>query len=224
MRDAEITDALRCALAMKYADRARYAYLEEVANGTGMAVRGWADAVVLELWPSDGLRLLGFELKASRGDWKRELKDLRKAENIARFCDGWIVVAPPKVVQLDELPAGWGLWEYHLEKETLRTVRAYAPRVQPKYIPRQFFAALLRRAQVTLPSAEYVGKAVRAAMEAHMRSQNRGADAIKRTMQMHADNEKRRADNAEAVLRSLGYTKRPYGGQWIAPAEPAHAP
>jgi len=50
------------------------------------------------LWPSRGLHLMGFEIKAGRGDWLRELKDPGKAEGIAAYCDQWWVVAPAEVI------------------------------------------------------------------------------------------------------------------------------
>jgi hypothetical protein len=55
------------------------------------------------LWPSRGLKLMGFEIKAGRGDWLGELRNPRKAESIARFCDQWWVVATQDVILL--LPA-----------------------------------------------------------------------------------------------------------------------
>lgn len=219
--DSETTGLLRAALRVKYEDRIRYALLEEVANGTGFTGRGWADAVLLELWPSDGLRLLGFEIKASRSDWKRELKDLRKAENIARFCDGWIIVAPKGVVPLDTVPEAWGLWEYDLEKESWSYRKAYAPRTQPKYIPRRFFAALLRRAQDSFPSPQYVAHAVRHAVEQTKRymSQERATDL--RLLKSQLDVARSEANEMAAVLKAEGYVRRYSGWQRAARDEAA---
>lgn len=51
----------------------------------------------------------GFEVKVSRGDWLRELRDPSKAEHWVRYCHHWWVVAPKGVVKLEELPPNWGL-------------------------------------------------------------------------------------------------------------------
>ena len=61
--------------------------LAEVCNGTGFAANRWADAVAFGVWPSRGLRIVGFELKSSRSDWRRELENPAKADDIACYCD-----------------------------------------------------------------------------------------------------------------------------------------
>lgn len=122
-----------------------HALFFEVANGTGSNIRRYADAVAMNLFPSRGLTLSGFEIKVTRHDWQRELKNPHKAEEgIFRYCDYWWVVAPADIVKKDELPATWGLLELH-DKRGLRQAVA-APRLKPQDITRPFIAALLRRA------------------------------------------------------------------------------
>jgi hypothetical protein len=57
----------------------------------------------------------GFQLKVSRADWLRELRDPTKCGPLQAFCSAfWVVVpAPRKAVihSLDELPNRWGLME-----------------------------------------------------------------------------------------------------------------
>ena len=50
---------------------AAYAFFEQVRNGTGYSrtVVRTADALAFSLWPSRGLTLDGFEIKAYRGDY-----------------------------------------------------------------------------------------------------------------------------------------------------------
>jgi hypothetical protein len=60
-------------LRRRYNDSLRYAIFFEVANGTGTHRRRTIDALVMELWPSDGLNLHALEIKVSRQDWLREL-------------------------------------------------------------------------------------------------------------------------------------------------------
>jgi len=74
-----------------------HAVLFDVADGTGGKITRRADAIVQALWPSRGLWLAGVEIKVSRGDWLRELKDAGKADAIARYC----VAADTKVLTED---------------------------------------------------------------------------------------------------------------------------
>lgn len=156
--DAAMTGMICAALRRKYEDRQRFCFLEEVGNATGSYNAGWADAFVFHLWPSDGLQFWGFEVKASRSDWKRELANPKKSERISRYCDRWIVVAAKGIVKRYELPPAWGLWEYDSEKDQFNYVVKGAESPRAKYIPRRFFAALLRRTQDTLPSVEYLAR------------------------------------------------------------------
>ncbi|WP_059038928.1 hypothetical protein [Ralstonia sp. NT80] len=113
----------------------------EVAPRTGGGTR-YADAVAVNLWQSRGHAVHGFEIKVSRGDWLRELKDPAKAEEIQRFCDYWTIVAPKGVVVDGELPPTWGLLE--MRPDRLLQVKA-GPKLDAQPITRGFFASLMRR-------------------------------------------------------------------------------
>lgn len=101
-----------------------------------------ADAVAMNLWPSRGMAIHGFEIKVSRGDWLRELKTPEKAEPVARYCDYWWIVAPEGIVKDGELPDGWGLLE--AKKDTLYAT-VNAPKKTSVPVQREFMAALFRR-------------------------------------------------------------------------------
>jgi len=70
-----------------------------------------ADAVHIGLWASRGAGIVEVcELKVSRADWLRELKDPKKAEAWWPYCNiFWLVVPHEGIVQDGELPKGWGL-------------------------------------------------------------------------------------------------------------------
>lgn len=129
------------ALARRYAPPG-WAFFEQVARGTGSKADGWADAMALSLWPSRGIELYGFEVKISRGDWLRELKNPAKADKIAVLCHRWWIVAAPGCVQASELPPNWGLIELRSGK-LWDVVQATA--IAPKALDWGFLAALLRR-------------------------------------------------------------------------------
>jgi hypothetical protein len=136
---------------VKAALRARFCAPEwscffEVADATGARHSRWADAVAMNLYPSRGLSLHGFEIKVSRSDWLRELKDPTKSAPVQQYCDYWWIVAPPGIVRDGELPPTWGLYDA-LPDNKLRQIIA-APKLQAKDLTRDFMAALIRRAGV----------------------------------------------------------------------------
>lgn len=120
-----------------------YATFFEVADATGSRQTRWADAVSMAIWPSRGLLIWGFEIKASRSDWLREKKNPLKSCAVQQFCDRWAVVTVPGVVADGELPETWGLAELHGSKLVWKVP---APKLEPADISRNFMAAVLRRA------------------------------------------------------------------------------
>lgn len=129
-------------------DPREWALVSGMRNGTGYS-RGTtrtADAVALNLWPSRGLALHGFEIKATRPDWLRELKNPAKANEIAVYCDfWWLVVSDVTIVKEGELPFGWGLLaaETKGDKRVLRRVCEPAKRTA-KPFDREMIAAFCR--------------------------------------------------------------------------------
>lgn len=145
----EVTAGLRLLLRSRYGEARRYAVLEEVADSTGYAASRSCDLVAFNLWPSDGLEWQGHEIKASRSDWLREIKDPDKADAFAIYCDRWWIVAGDKaMVQIGELREGWGLMVPGAKG--LRVVVGAAKR-EPKQVPRRLVAAILRRSQESSP-------------------------------------------------------------------------
>lgn len=93
-----------------------WALFTEVRSSTGSTeILRTADAIAVHLWGGDRWRLHGFEAKASRADWLRELKHPEKSGPLKLFCAAWylVVAAPWKniVLHLRELPDRWGLIE-----------------------------------------------------------------------------------------------------------------
>lgn len=120
-----------------------YAVLWNVANGTGIHARRYADALIMSLWPSRGMELHGVEIKVSRSDWKHEAKDPTKAETIAKYCDRWYIHTPKGLIQdVSDVPPAWGVREFDGNKwSTLKE----AEKTQAEPIDRSFLAAMLRR-------------------------------------------------------------------------------
>lgn len=121
-----------------------WAFLSEVADGTGAVSHRKADAIVMNLWPSRGLELHGFEIKSDRGDWLTEIATPQKAEAVCKYCHRWwVAVGDAAIVRPGELPPTWGLLVPH-SNNTLR-IEVEAPKLVPLDISRSFLAALLRR-------------------------------------------------------------------------------
>jgi hypothetical protein len=146
-----------------------YAFLPQVRNATGFAGKRTADAVAMSLYPSRGLYLHGFEVKVSRGDWRRELKDPEKAEEIARFCHFWWIVAPQGVVDAHDLPPDWGLLV--LNKGGKLHVERQAPQTAADPITYPFLASILRKVQEsTIPRSVYGDQIAAARVEIEERA------------------------------------------------------
>ena len=150
-----------------------WACLSQVRNATGFSSgrTRTADAIAVGCWPSRGEEIHGVEIKVSRGDWLRELKDPEKAElSWIRWCHRWWIAAPEGIVLDGELPPAWGLLEPDGAKGRL-VARIEAPALSPMPLPIATLAALLRRAQEDSPSERALKDAVaKAEAKAHQDS------------------------------------------------------
>lgn len=196
-----------CAALRRLFPAESYAMLFNVANATGSVSRR-ADAIVQSLWPSRGLWLAGVEIKVSRSDWLRELKDGGKAEAIARFCDHWfLAVSDAGIVLSNELPDGWGL--IAPERGALRIVTK--PRkLSPEPWSPAFRAAVMRAAQESVASE----KALRAAREA---GRAEGVASARERINGETDHLRRELERAKQAVAEID---RASGGSWLyTPAE-----
>jgi hypothetical protein len=125
----------------------RYVVAEHVRNQCGFGgIWGnvplrTADALVVDLWPSSGHLIHGFEVKVSRGDW------LTKAEAFKPYCDHWWLVVPDADIARDGVPDGWGLLAVGSDGK-LR-IRHRAPKLDRQPMPFEMTAAWLRAAAKT---------------------------------------------------------------------------
>lgn len=149
-------DTIREALLKRF-PRAEYATLFEVRNAAGFSATRSCDCVAVSLWPSRGLHITGIEIKISRSDWLRELKQPAKAEAFAQFCDYWYVIAPKGLIKVDEVPLAWGLME--VTKRGIAIAKSATLTNNGDRIDRSFLATLLKRAQEQSATATEVTKA-----------------------------------------------------------------
>lgn len=175
-----------------------YGLLWEVGNSTGFGCNRHCDGLAMSLWPSRGLHLIGLDLKVSRGDWIKELKNPAKAEAIYKFCDRWYLVAgDDSIVRDGELPASWGLLKPGKAGTLLDVVGATI--LKPKPPPRSFLAAIFRRATEQSLDTQVVKKAVAEARESL--SKQMAADHAR-----HTESEHKTARELQATIEAFQAT------------------
>jgi hypothetical protein len=140
------TPALEALLRERY-PREKYALLFDVPDAVSLDQRRRIDAIAFGCWASLGRSLEGFELKISRADWLREMKQVNKADPFVALCDRfWLVTADSTMAKLDEIPACWG-W-MAATKTGLRVQRPAAKLPGcGKSFPRDFVIGVMRRLQ-----------------------------------------------------------------------------
>lgn len=169
-----------------------WAVMTEVGQGTGSNAGRYADAIAMNLWPSRQLAIHGYEVKASRGDWLRELNHPEKAEPIAAYCDYWWIVANDGVVK-DDLPDGWGLLIPNAG-ERLRVVTRATKRTFVRDTDRTFVAAMLRRAVQQAPDV--------LAMEGAVRTERDRLTALHRETSAAIVNDRTRAEHVISMINA----------------------
>src|SRR5574343_835598 len=111
------------ALAKKY-EPPEWAAFSELSVDLGSYAPRRMDFWAMHTWtrkPGLGWTVC-FEVKTSRADFMREIKDPDKrlpSEELSNEC--WFVT-PPKLVKRDEVPEGWGLMEcgWRLDLKTVK--------------------------------------------------------------------------------------------------------
>lgn len=122
-----------------------YALMAEVRDTADFGASRSADFLIMGLWPSRGLDMIGIERKSYRNDWIKELKTPEKAENIYKYCDRWYLLTDNEnVAKIEEIPINWG-W-MHVDINGKLKVFKEAPKLNPMPISKSFLACLLKRA------------------------------------------------------------------------------
>lgn len=123
----------------------QWAFITQVRNGTGWnSVTRTADAMAMGMWPSTGLKLIGFELKVSRSDWLHEVKNPDKHQEMKQFCDEWYLVIPDmSIIKDGEVPEDWGIMAA-TGRGKMIVVERKASKLEPVHVDRLFLASLFR--------------------------------------------------------------------------------
>ena len=159
--ERQMLDLLAARYAVSQGNGPRYVFAEHVRNEAGFggfdrelrartgkqSTLRTADAIAVDLWPSSGNLIHGFEVKVSRSDWLTELRDPDKAEAFRPYVDHWWLVVPDPAIVRDDLPTGWGLLAPGADRR-LRVHRR-APRLDRQPMTASMTASLLRAAVKT---------------------------------------------------------------------------
>jgi hypothetical protein len=128
----------------------RYVKAEHVRATTGFFDRGaasarTADFIAVDTWQSGKCAIHGVEVKVSRSDWQRELKDPAKAAAFMNWCTHWWLAVPDRaIVREGELPHGWGFLAAKKHGDGLRLVQIVAaPRRSVPLIPAESMTSLM---------------------------------------------------------------------------------
>jgi hypothetical protein len=153
MPDAPITErAITELLRYRYPAEKGWAFYAQLRAGAGWDRRA-IDAFVVGTWESQAGRSIAIEVKISRGDFMRELREPRKRAPWEKLAGECYFATPAGLVKPDELPEGWGLLELRGSKMVQKKA---AQQRKPEPWPMSFIGMMLRRtcdAPAELPPA-----------------------------------------------------------------------
>lgn len=107
------SDTIKTLLRLRHSDAFQWAFFDEFIPGIGSSSFNGTrlDAWAMNVFPSSGYTTIAYEIKVSRGDFLRELKDPNKRQWAMTFTDEFYFVAPRHLISPKELPEGCGLVE-----------------------------------------------------------------------------------------------------------------
>lgn len=176
----------------------------EVAQSTGHAAHRHLDAVAMDTWPSRGLIISGIEIKVDRADFRREIANPAKAEQIARFCDKFFIAAPPGLIKPEDLPHAWGLLEGGAEGMRIKKA---AEKTTAQPVTREFLAAIFRASGRGLAADEV--ELVLARDRARLQAEH--TDKVKAEAERLSTNNSEDAKNWRALMAALEIDKKELG-------------
>src|SRR5687767_7953632 len=83
---------------------------QELGDKPGIYADRTADAVALGVWASKKYEAHLYEIKISREDVKRELRDPSKVEGVGKYCTyWWLAISDEKIISDLVVPEAWGI-------------------------------------------------------------------------------------------------------------------
>ncbi len=107
------TEILRRLIAWR-SNGGQYVVVGAVRTARGFNSSRTVDAIEVGLWPSRGHRFTGYEIKVSKSDFRRELKDAEKGQESAKFLSAYSLAVPKSLgIAAGDVPDDWGLVELY---------------------------------------------------------------------------------------------------------------
>lgn len=118
----------------------------ELGNKPGTYADRYADAFALGVWASKKYEAHLFEIKISREDVKRELRDPTKVEGVGKYATHWwLVISNQDIIRDIVVPEAWGiLMPATRGGSTMLTVLRKAPKQTPHPFSPMFAISLVR--------------------------------------------------------------------------------
>lgn len=137
----------------------KYLSLSEARIGTGFGKENEQriDFWAMSSYPSENFLKYSFEVKTSRSDFLREIKNPDKRKWAMRYSNHYIFAAPANMLKPDEIPLECGLWEFcQNEGSALLQIKKTVPSpyresMRPNW---SFIAAVMRREQEIMSNAD----------------------------------------------------------------------
>lgn len=120
MSDKEKTEAIYNYLLDFYENEAgnirNWITIREVRCGTGFKNQNQRSFDFIAISSLNGNAVVGYEVKASRADFLKDLKNLEKQKPLRCFANLFYYVAPEGIIKKEELPAWAGLKELRFDE------------------------------------------------------------------------------------------------------------
>lgn len=161
-RVAFTTPQVEKLIAARWSEAGEHVVMFDCPNQVGMKQKRRCDVVAVSMWQKSGYLINGMEIKVSRSDWLRELKQTSKADIFLNQCDRWWLVTGHVDVALpEEIPDCWG-WMNATEHglRILRPAKVLDSTLSKEIMRRDWAYALIQRAarQATKDTPEFTAQ------------------------------------------------------------------
>ena len=115
--------------------------IREVRCGTGYRYQNQRSFDYMAICTLEGNSVRGYEVKASRADFLKDVKDPEKQKALRCFCNLFYYVAPEGIIKKEELPPWAGLIELNYDGEKYWLNQAVGAPLQANFPPTWSFVA-----------------------------------------------------------------------------------
>lgn len=129
---------------IKKALKRRFIYPEWICLNEVSVGRRRSDSFAINIYPAKRLLRYAFEIKVTRQDFLKEIKDRQKAKTFESISHRFYLVTPPDICKKNEIPKEWYWMVYYEGTQRLVTRKKGKPNKNPAF-PVPLVYRLLRR-------------------------------------------------------------------------------